>query len=165
MCTIHKSECERCAHMVKQPCIFLKFHWDFSGDLKAQELIIEEAWLLINAAAPAMTATVCLLLPALGGPFAWSRAQMRSMELDTAIVTNSTEKLQPAGKCQQLWESIFFRNIATGAWTNSEAPTVLTVQRQKKTFLPQNFCLNGPPALSNWGRIRLAHSDCRLVSA
>lgn len=36
----------------------------FSGALKPQELITEEAALLINAAAPAMTATACLQLPA-----------------------------------------------------------------------------------------------------
>lgn len=79
------------------------------GFLKPQQLITEEAALLINAAAPAMTATACLQLPAGEGQF----GGVGGCVSDTFNRKVATSRKMSAAPREDILVS-----VATGAVTN-----------------------------------------------
>lgn len=89
----------------------------FSGALKPQELITEEAALLINAAAPAMTATACLQLPA-GEGVCTKHSPDQFGGVGGCISDTFNRKVATSRKMSATPREDILISVATGAVTN-----------------------------------------------
>lgn len=89
----------------------------FSGALKPQELITEEAALLINAAAPAMTATACLQLPA-GEGVCTKHSPDQFGGVGGVVSDTFNRKVATSRKMSATPREDILVSVATGAITN-----------------------------------------------
>lgn len=146
-CKGNKSSGDACTHTVKRPHIFVQCHGIF-WRLKTTRVNHRGG----GTAAPAMTATACLQLPA-GEGVCTKHSPDQFGGVGGVVSDTFNRKVATSRKMSATPREDILVSVATGAVTNcvdADCADCLAAKSLVASFPAELFfCLDGPPALSN----------------